>query len=128
MAPRYALDASALLCLLNDEPGADRVEEVLDASLVSAVNYSETIAKLTEHGLDREAINAMLNPLQLAIAEFDQAQAEQAGCLRAATRDAGLSFGDRACLALAASRQLTVLTADRAWAKIDIGLTIELVR
>ena len=71
---------------------------------------------------------AMLNPLHLEIVDFDRSQAVIAGELRAATRPAGLSFGDRACLALAVSRQLKVLTADRAWANLAVDLSIELLR
>lgn len=128
MAERYVLDASALLCLLNDEIGADRVEAILDAAVISAVNFSEVVAKIVERGGTSELATAMLDPLHLEIVDFDRAQAVDAGELRAATRAAGLSFGDRACLALAATRQFTVLTADRAWRDLDVKLQIELLR
>ena len=44
------LDASALLALLLAEPGAARVAALLPDATVSAVNLSEVVAKLAEHG------------------------------------------------------------------------------
>lgn len=43
-------------------------------------------------------------------------------------RALGLSLGDRCCLALAMVYDLPVLTADRAWAQLRLGLKIELLR
>jgi ribonuclease VapC len=127
---RYVLDASALLCLFNQEEGQDRVRAVLTEGVVSAVNYSEVVAKLVERGGAVAAISRALEHLHLDVVDFDRAQAVEGGALRQVTRQAGLSFGDRACLALAKSRGLTALTADQAWAHIDddVGITIELLR
>jgi len=47
------------------------------------------------------------------------------------TRHLGLSLGDRSCLALARSRGITVVTADRAWREIDaeeLGVPVEVIR
>lgn len=128
MSDRYALDASALLCLLNAEPGADRVEEAVDEALISAVNYSEVVAKIIDRGGTPTQVAAMLDPLHLRLVDFDHSQAVRAGELRAATRQLGLSFGDRACLALASSRGLKALTTDQGWRALAIGLEIEFVR
>lgn len=128
MAARFALDASALLCLLNDEPGADRVAAVLADSMISTVNYSEVVAKIVERGGSSELIAAMLDPLHLQLVDFDLAQATQAGFLRDATRPMGLSLGDRACLALAATKRLTALTSDHAWKQLESDIPIELLR
>jgi ribonuclease VapC len=127
---RYALDASALLCLLNQEEGQDRVRSALAEAAISAVNYSEVVAKLVERGAVVASISRALEHLHLTVVDFDRAQAVDGGALRQATRQAGLSFGDRACLALAKSKGLTALTADQAWAKLDeaVGVTVELVR
>ncbi|UHC17872.1 type II toxin-antitoxin system VapC family toxin [Methylobacterium currus] len=124
MAIRYVLDASALLCLFNQEEGQDRVRAVLSESVISAVNYSEVVAKLVERGGSVATIGRALEHLHLTVDEFDRAQAVEAGALRAVTRQAGLSFGDRACLALANSRGLVAVTADRPW--LDLGLDIEI--
>ncbi len=130
MALRYVLDASALLCLFNQEEGQERVRAALGEAVISAVNYSEVVAKLVERGGAVAAISRALEHLHLTVVEFDRAQAVEGGALRQATRQAGLSFGDRACLALAKSRGLTALTADQAWAQLDdaVGVMVELVR
>ncbi|MGU3469266.1 type II toxin-antitoxin system VapC family toxin [Methylobacterium sp. C33D] len=130
MAVRYVLDASALLCLFNQEEGQDRVREALSESVVSAVNHSEVIAKLVERGAAVQTVSRALDHLHLGVVEFDRIQAVEAGALRKTTRQAGLSFGDRACLALAKSRGLVALTADQAWSNLDgaAGVTVEFVR
>jgi len=124
----FVLDASALLCLLHDEKGARRVAEALPQSIVSAVNLSEAVAKLADAGLPADHIRAAIESLQLAIVSFDKDQAEFAGLLRSKTRHAGLSFGDRACLALGLMRKAIVLTCDSAWSRLDLGVAVEQLR
>ncbi len=128
MAARYVLDASALLCLLNAEPGAAIVEQALSESIISAVNYSETVAKLVERGATPELAASILGPLHIEVVDFDRTQAVSAGVHRSVTRQAGLSFGDRACLALAGLRGLTALTTDRAWSSLDLNVAVQQVR
>ena len=118
MAERWVLDASAILCLIHDEPGADVVLAALPDSVVSAVNLAEVVAKMVELGLDAPLIATVLEPLQLQVIAFDASQAEASGLLRGPTRSLGLSLGDRACLALTAHLGATALTTDRAWASI----------
>jgi ribonuclease VapC len=122
------LDASALLALLNDEPGAGRVEESLADAAISAVNYAEVGTRLADRGEDAETIQQMLMLLGLEVVPFDVEQADQAIRLRGSTKAAGLSIGDRACLSLAALLERPALTADRAWRGIDAGCTVELIR
>lgn len=124
----YVLDASALLCVLFDEPGAEHVSERLTGALISAINYSEVIAKLVDRGAPAEEIVSIMADLDVGIVPVDRHQGELAGMLRKATRDIGLSLGDRACLALALTRRAIALTTDRAWAELDIGLEVELAR
>ncbi|WP_018264054.1 type II toxin-antitoxin system VapC family toxin [Methylobacterium sp. WSM2598] len=126
--PAYVLDASALLCLLFDEPGAARVEAVLHQACVSAANYAEVIGKLVDRGQSPEEAVADLRELDLEVIPLDRAQAEAAGGLRASTREAGLALGDRACLALAASRGAVAVTTDQAWRKVGGADTVEVVR
>lgn len=47
---------------------------------------------------------------------------------RATTREAGLSLGDRCCLALTQQLDATAVTTDRAWARLDVRIAIEVVR
>ncbi|GJE56290.1 MULTISPECIES: type II toxin-antitoxin system VapC family toxin [Methylobacterium] len=124
----FVLDASALLCILFEEPGAASVEAVLDRACISAVNYAEVVAKMVDRGQMAEDAIADLRELCIVVEPFDGLQAGTCGALRAATGTAGLSLGDRACLALAASTNAVAITADRASAKIQIGVRIEVVR
>jgi len=125
---RYVLDASAVLCLIRNEPGADTVKAALPESSVGAVNLSEVIAKMADLGMDADLIDAVLGPLQLPAIPFDAAQARVAGLMRPATRPLGLSLGDRACLALAEQSGATAITTDRAWAALREGPKVMLAR
>lgn len=122
------LDASALIAVLREEPGAAAVEAVLDAAAVSTVNLSEVQAKLVERGTPPDIAWSWLIDLDLDVVDFDAPQAKVAGDLRALTRAQGLSLGDRACLALARGLNLPVVTADHAWAGLEIGVEIRTVR
>lgn len=122
------LDASAILALLNAEPGAEAVEDTLPGAVTSTVNLSETIAKLAERGMPEAVIRAALGEIGLQVIPFDEDLAYQTGMLRVSTRSAGLSFGDRACLALGRQLKLPVLTTDRGWTSLDVGVQVRLIR
>jgi ribonuclease VapC len=112
------LDSSAVLALLNDEPGADQVEAHLDRAVIAAANLAEVAGKLTDKGLDAREAREVLSILH-DVRPLTAEQALVIGQLRAPTRRLGLSLGDRACLALAMELGALTLTADTAWAKID---------
>ena len=122
------LDASAILALLNDEPGADSVAEALPGAVASAVNVSEAMAKLADAGMPEPAVAQALAILGLEIHPFEETQALAAAMLRPKTRAQGLSFGDRACLALGLRLALPVITADRGWKTLKLGAKVELIR
>ena len=126
------LDASALLALLNREPGAQRVAEALQSGVaMSTVNLAEVVGKLADLGLPEGDIREVLEPLGMGVVDFDAAAAYAVGMLRPATRVAGLSLGDRACLALGQQVGKVVLTADRSWAGLSLGsaaVTVEVLR
>ena len=125
----YVLDASALLVLLKGEPGSERViEAITDGASISAVNFCEVVGKLRDGGMPEEAIYETLDPLELDIVQFDTMLAYLAGLLRPLTKNAGLSLGDRACLALAQHLNLPVLTTDRVWKDLLPAITVQLVR
>lgn len=125
---KYVLDASALLALLNAEPGAETVSEAIADAVISAVNLSEVVARLCEEGMPAAVVRQTLSLLSLEVAAFDEAQAYQAGDLRAATRSAGLSLGDQACLGLADKLGAPALTADRTWLQLSLGVQVQLIR
>ena len=122
------LDASAVLAVLGGELGADLVVPLLGGALMSAVNYAEVASKLMNSGAARsEARDAILG-LGIEVSDFDLALAERTGELRPLTRLRGLSFGDRACLALAEREGAPAVTADRNWRDILPGIEIRVVR
>ena len=122
------LDASALLAILRAEPGAERVEPYLEGARICAVNLSEVVAKLIEDGVPEAEIRRAIGRLELDVHAFDQQDAYIAGILRRSSRASELSFGDRACLALAQSLNAPAVTADRSWAQLDLGIAIEVIR
>lgn len=122
------LDSSAVLTVINGEAGAERVEDALMGGSISAANFSEVLSKLVDKGHDDGNAVAMLDALPLTVLPLDAAQARRAGLLRRQTRKLGLSLGDRACLALAVELGLPVVTADRAWAELDLGIEVAVVR
>lgn len=125
----YVLDASALLVLLKGEPGGDKVIVALkEGAAISAINFSEVIAKLNESNMPEEAIHEALDFLELDIIGFDTQIAYQSGMLRLVTKRAGLSLGDRACLALAQQLDLPAITADRVWEGLVPGIVVQLIR
>ena len=125
----YVLDASALLVLLKGEPGSDKVIAALkEGAAISAINFSEVIARLNESNMPEEAIHEALDFLELDIVGFDTQNAYQSGMLRLVTKRAGLSLGDRACLALARQLNLPAVTADRVWEGLVPDIAIQLIR
>ena len=118
------LDASALLALLNNEAGSEQVaHSIMDGAIMSTINVSEVIAKLSEANMPEEAIHETLDLLGIETITFDMTCAYQAGLLRPMTKALGLSFGDRACLALAQYLGLPAVTADKNWQKLTLGIT-----
>ncbi len=128
MSKAAVLDASALLCLLNGESGSERVLEALPSAVIGAANLAEVVSKLRERGLSVEEVEDVLGSLPLDVRALNASQAYKIGHLRPTTRSSGLSLGDRACLALAAELGMPALTADQAWAGLDIGVAVELIR
>jgi ribonuclease VapC len=126
---KIVLDASALLAVLNCEPGADRLTpEMLSTATSSTVNLAEVQGKLVSLGLAPvDAWEATLSPIREATA-FTIEHAEAAGNLITKTRPLGLSLGDRACLALGMLLRAPVYTADKSWKKLKLGIPIHLIR
>ncbi len=124
----FILDTSAVLAALWDEPGGERVNEVLAEARISAVSQSELIAKLVDRGASASQVRDVIIALNLDVGEFSASQALISGELRRETKAVGLSLGDRCCLALAREESLPVLTADRAWANLNVEVEIEVIR
>jgi ribonuclease VapC len=121
-------DASAILAALKNEPFSNVDPRLLVGATVSAVNVCEVLSKLHDDGLNEEQAQAAVAVMDLRVVPFDGIQARTAARLRSMTRHAGLSLGDRACLALADRLGYPVVTADRVWASLEVGIEIIMIR
>jgi PIN domain nuclease of toxin-antitoxin system len=122
-------DASAILALLRDEPGSGVVAGRIGDGLISAVNFQEVVKALLRQNIPLPAALELLEALHLDIRPHGVDDAVAAAALYPATREHGSGMGDRTCMALAISEGLPALTADRAWAKVDVpGLTVLQIR
>lgn len=121
-------DASALLLLLQEEPGWEGLSRRLGDAVLSSVNLAEVATKLMEAGIPPGEVRRLLEDLSLEVHDFSPPHAYAAAELRRATRSQGLSLGDRACIALGTQLGTRVLTADRAWSRLPLGIEVELVR
>ncbi len=128
MASPAVLDASAILAVVFNEPGGDKVLPLLDGGLLSTVNLAEVHARLLLRGAGADLAWRGVMALGCEICFFDDQQARVAAELIAQTRPYGLSLGDRACLALAIQRKATVFTTDREWTQLGLDLRIEVIR
>jgi PIN domain nuclease of toxin-antitoxin system len=124
------LDASALLALVLGEPGGDRIQNILTDCAMTTVNLGEVVGHFARVGSSEADIRLMLDPLPFLRVALDEELAFIAGLMLPATRQAGLSFGDRACLALANKLGVRALTADRGWRHVGraLGVEIEVIR
>jgi PIN domain nuclease of toxin-antitoxin system len=121
---RHVIDASAALAHLLDEAGGDRVLPHLKTGLIGAVNLSEVVTRLIRAGADPMRADY----LGCAVLDHNADLAHRTGRLWPMTAHLGLSLADRACLALAMREGLPVLTGDRAWTRLDLGVDVVLIR
>ena len=120
MKAQFVLDASALLSILLDELGHERVDRILDRSRIHAVNLAEVVGRLVRSGMPAERAVATLHELHLEVEEeFGARQAEFCGALMGTRRDLGLSLGDCVCLTMAAWSGAVAVTADRRWKELE---------
>ena len=121
------LDASALIAMLKGERGAAKVAGAIAGARISSVNYAEVISHFIHAGMPGREVDAMLDPLPMTVVAADKALAQLAGRLRGMTAEAGLSLGDRFCLALARRDGLPAWTSDLDWKKIADAAQVKVV-
>jgi ribonuclease VapC len=123
------LDASAVLSVIQHEPGAERLTaDVLINAVISAVNLAEVQSKLVKNGFSpalgwSEALELVPN-----VEPFTLNHARIAGDLIATTERFGLSLGDRSCLALAIALNVPVYTTEQVWRDLQVGIPIHVIR
>ena len=128
------LDASALLAFILDESGSEVVEAALVyRPVINVVNYAEVLSRLADAGEDPAAAHRRLRMQGLIVellevAPLDEDDAVTIARPRPLTRTLGLSLGDRACLATALRLGRPVITADRSWEALDVGVPVRLIR
>lgn len=122
----HVLDASALLAVSKGELGADFVMELINSKdcVISSVNMAEVGTRLLDLGLPIHELGRGIAQFNVDVIDFNQEQALACAALRTLTKSAGLSLGDRACIALAQLMQGCVVTSDRAW--LDIAETTQI--
>ncbi|MBB3952962.1 PIN domain-containing protein [Aureimonas jatrophae] len=129
MSARIVFDTSAVIALLRDEAGAEKVAPFVGQAAMSAVNLQELVKGLLTRGLALAVIEEIVSDLRLEIHDHDRAAAFAAAALVEATKEHGSGLGDRSCMALAIQLGIPVLTADKAWGKVKVeGLRVETVR
>lgn len=132
MTTKIVLDASSVIALINREKGCEIVEKYLEEAIISTVNFAEVISvvnrELFKSEADRiEGLKLITDTLPQII-DFDVNQAIISGELDSITKKYGLSLGDKASLALAKYKNIPVLTADKTWSKLNLGIKIKLIR
>lgn len=134
MASQPTLDASALLALLQNERGAEVVEDAIaDGATISTVNLAEALSTMARKGADPATALATMTERgviggAITVEPFTLADAVEAARLRPLTATAGLSLGDRSCLALARRLGTPALTADQPWRGIDLPVEVRSIR
>ena len=92
---RPVFDASAVLALMQGEPGADRLRDLQPYAVVDAVNAAEVLAKLVNCGMPPAEAQAAYEALHMQTIPFEPALV----AISARYVHKGVSLGDRCFLA-----------------------------
>ena len=122
------LDSSVVLAAAFGEPGAIALDDILQDAAISSFNLGESASKFSERGVEARLREQYLDLLAPFCHPLTMSQDLQAGRWRAETKRFGLSMGDRCCLALGLELEAEVYTTDRAWAGVDLGVRVRVIR
>lgn len=124
----FVIDSSVFLAAINKEPGGDKLAEYLDDSVIPVTTYTEIVTRLLDAEMTFDEAEDLMSSFGQPTIDVTFSLARRAAEFRSATRENGLSMGDRICLAVAESLGATAVTADREWARVNLGIPIELIR
>jgi ribonuclease VapC len=128
----HVMDSSALLAVSKGEIGAEYVMEILQTQdcVISSVNAAEVATRLLDMGLPASELDRAVSQFRVDVVDFNYEQALTCARLRATTKSAGLSLGDRACLALTQLMDGCAVTADHAWDDVKevVGVRVLMIR
>jgi PIN domain nuclease of toxin-antitoxin system len=123
----FVVDTSVLLAIAFDELGAEEAQRLARGGMLGMANLVETVTRGQEKGYPPETTLAFVSTLALEIVAIDRATADQAMALWM-HRKPHLSLGDRLCIGLARARAMPVLTGDRVWKDLPLGVDVRLFR
>lgn len=124
---KSVIDASAMLAFLNREMGHEVVRSKLANALISTVNLAEVLQKIVDRPKEQRMLDAVIANLRIEVVDFDRRYAERVACLYARASK-GISFADRACMALGLEQQLPIVTDDHAWEELGLGVELQFFR
>ncbi len=125
---KWVVDASAVLAAIQGEQGGEYVKKHIDRCVISSVNWSEVLQKLSISGGEVDKIDTYLNALGLRVVNFTEDDGKLSAALWTNCKSLGLSLSDRACLATGIRLKTKIITADRIWKKLEINNEIHLIR
>jgi PIN domain nuclease of toxin-antitoxin system len=128
LAIKVVLDASVVLAVVFEEPGAEAAAAYLDESVISAVNYTEVVTRMVQKGIPIDEIGTYLDALDLGVVAYDETIARIATRFAPLARSHGVSLGDRACLATATYLERPVATAESLWSKLELPCSVIAIR
>jgi ribonuclease VapC len=127
-APQTVLDSSCLLASVFQEPGSEKVRALLAGAMMTAVNWSEFVQKAAQYGVNTMGMRSDVEGAGLRIMPVTADLAEAAAALWPIGKKAGLSLGDRMCLALAHQYGATAYTTDVAWTACAFDFPVVCIR
>ena len=119
------------MAYLLKEPGQDVVlEAIVSGAQMANVNFAEVATRYVLRGANEEQVRGLKDRLPFPLQPIDDETATLAALMASVTRKAGLSLGDRCCLALAKRHDVPALTSDQAWLAVadKIGVVVRYIR
>ncbi|AVP88197.1 hypothetical protein phytr_12730 [Candidatus Phycorickettsia trachydisci] len=129
MSNSVVLDASALLALVQEERGAEKLKPLIRKAVMSTVNVAESLTALQRINIPSNEASLLINEIVADVIPFDMEQALYVADLYPQVKHKGLSLGDRTCIALGMKLKAPIYTADNAWTDLNLnGVDIRLIR